>query len=57
MYSASAALIEAAADYRWLLDSGYPEQASIKLVGDRFALDKEERLFRFARAQQRRPRA
>jgi hypothetical protein len=47
MYLASAALIGAAADYRWLLDSGYPEQASIKLVGDRFALGKEERLVLF----------
>jgi hypothetical protein len=43
MYAASKALTGAASDYRWLLDSSYPGQASLKLVGDRFALDRAER--------------
>ncbi|MFW6215692.1 MAG: DUF434 domain-containing protein [Alkalispirochaetaceae bacterium] len=35
---------EAAGDYRFLLDRGYPEQSARKLVGDRYALSREERL-------------
>jgi hypothetical protein len=30
-------------DYRYLLDRGYPEKASVKLVGDRYRLSKSER--------------
>lgn len=35
-------------DYLWLLDGGYPETASLALVGNRYALPREERnaLFR-----------
>lgn len=47
MYAASTALLGAARDYRWLLDSGYPGQASLKLVGDRFALSREDRQILF----------
>ncbi len=38
---------EAARDYRLLLDRGYPSAASLKLVGDRYALDKETRTVLF----------
>ncbi|HWR12486.1 MAG TPA: DUF434 domain-containing protein [Rectinemataceae bacterium] len=38
---------EAARDYRLLLDKRYPIEASIKLVGDRYRLDKEERVALF----------
>ncbi len=40
-------LLEAVRDYRFLLDRGYPVQATIKLVGDRFRLDKAERVVLF----------
>ena len=33
----------AARDLAYLLDRGYPERASLKLVGDRFGLNAEER--------------
>lgn len=33
----------AARDYRWLLDAGYPERASITLVGDRYRLSAGDR--------------
>ena len=39
--------IEAARDYRLLLDRGYPVDASIKLTGDRYRLDKAERMVLF----------
>ncbi len=39
----AAALGNAAADYRWLLDRGYPDQPAIKLVGDRYRLSRVER--------------
>ncbi|HTX71461.1 MAG TPA: DUF434 domain-containing protein [Rectinemataceae bacterium] len=47
MYRGSAPLLEGAGEYRWLLDRGYPENASLKLVGDRHALSGEERLILF----------
>lgn len=31
-------LAHAAADYRWLLDRGYPDQPALKIVGDRYRL-------------------
>jgi hypothetical protein len=40
-------LREAVRDYRGLLDRGYPVQASIKLVGDRYRLDREGRIVLF----------
>ncbi|MFP4644063.1 MAG: DUF434 domain-containing protein [Spirochaetales bacterium] len=43
----SAGLIEAAHDYRWLLDRGYPDQPAIKLVGDRYQLTGVERAMLF----------
>ncbi len=41
-------LVRGAADYRWLLDRGYPDQGSLRLVGDRYRLSGTERntLFR-----------
>lgn len=33
-----AGLPHAAADYRWLLDRGYPDQPTLKIVGDRYRL-------------------
>jgi hypothetical protein len=44
----SDALRSAAGDYLFLLDRGYPDTASVKIVGDRYRLSKEERgmLFR-----------
>ncbi len=36
-------LFEAIREYRWLLDRGYPDQPSIKLVGDRRRLTREQR--------------
>lgn len=47
MFSASAALLEGARDYRWLLDRGYADAAALKLVGDRLRLSREERLVLF----------
>ncbi|HUW41384.1 MAG TPA: DUF434 domain-containing protein [Rectinemataceae bacterium] len=47
MYQASEAVREAARDYRWLLDRGYPGAAALKLVGDRLRLSREERLVLF----------
>lgn len=41
--SATSPVREAAADYRWLLDRGYPDQPAIKLVGDRYRLNRVER--------------
>ncbi len=40
----TASLAEAARDYRWLLDRGYPERGSATLVEDRRRLDAAERL-------------
>lgn len=40
-------LISAVRDYRSLLDLGYPEQATLKLVGDRYRLDRRERMVLF----------
>ena len=37
------ALVDAAGHLRWLLERGYPRQASVKLVGDRHRLDKGAR--------------
>jgi len=37
------AITEAARDYRWLLDRGYPDNGSITLVGDRYRLNRHER--------------
>ncbi|MBL8966606.1 MAG: DUF434 domain-containing protein [Spirochaetaceae bacterium] len=42
-----AAFAEAVRDYRWLLDRGYPDKASLKLVGDRRRLEAAERLVLF----------
>jgi hypothetical protein len=36
-------LLEAAGHLRWLLDRGYPQTASVKLVGDRHRIDKAGR--------------
>jgi hypothetical protein len=47
MYAASTSLLAAARDYRWLLDRGYPQSASLKLVGDRYRLERDERLVLF----------
>lgn len=51
-------LAQAATDYRWLLDRGYPDQPSLKLVGDRYELSRTERamLFRgvFSKADSKR---
>ena len=38
------ALREAAADYAWLLDRGYPSAATRKLVGDRYRLAQRQRV-------------
>ncbi len=38
-----ARLAPAVTDYRWLLDRGYPDQGSIRLVGDRYRLTGTER--------------
>jgi len=38
---------DAARDYRLLLDKGYPVEASIRLVGDRYRLDKAGRTILF----------
>ena len=37
----------AARDYRWLLDRGYAPKASLKLVGDRRMMTKDERMILF----------
>jgi hypothetical protein len=42
--SALPALREAAGHYLWLLDRGYPPNATIKLVGDRHRLTQRQRL-------------
>ena len=36
-------ILKAAADLRWLFNRGYPQTASIKIVGDRHRLSKAER--------------
>lgn len=36
-------LLQAAADLRWLFNQGYPQTASIKIVGDRHRLSKADR--------------
>jgi hypothetical protein len=41
------ALRAAIVDYRYLLDRGYPVQATIKLVGDRYRLDRSARVILF----------
>ncbi|MDP3177135.1 MAG: DUF434 domain-containing protein, partial [Spirochaetaceae bacterium] len=41
------ALSLAARDYRWLLDRGYAESSSLKLVGDRHRLERDERMILF----------
>lgn len=40
---ATPALRSAAHDYRWLLDHGYPDAPSLRLVGDRYRLSGTER--------------
>lgn len=40
-------LAQAIRDYRLLLDRGYPVQGTLKLVGDRYRLTKEERILLF----------
>jgi hypothetical protein len=47
MQLASATLARAAADYRWLLDRGYPPKAALKLVGDRRRMTGDERMILF----------
>lgn len=47
MHDATDGFLAAARDYLWLLDRGYPEKASIKLSGDRYGLDRDERLILF----------
>ncbi len=37
-------LCEAAGEYAWLLDRGYPSQATLKLVGDRHRLVQRQRI-------------
>lgn len=46
-WSPCESLVEAVRGYRFLLDRGYPVQATIKLVGDRFRLDEVERVVLF----------
>ena len=41
---AQQALRAAAADFRWLLDHGYPHDSALKLVGDRYALVARQRI-------------
>lgn len=36
-------LQNAVRDYEWLLDRGYPDRGSLKLVGDRYRLNSDER--------------
>lgn len=40
-------LLRAAHDLRWLSDRGYPQTASVKLVGDRWRLDRAQRQMLF----------
>jgi len=47
LYAFSPALRAAAEDYRFLLDKGYPEKPSLRLVGDRYRLDRDERMALF----------
>jgi hypothetical protein len=44
---ASPILALAATEYRWLLDRGYAESASLKLVGDRHQMTRDERMILF----------
>ena len=44
MKSISKSLIEAAKDYKYLLNRGYPQKASLDLVTSRYRLSKYERL-------------
>ncbi|HIM32013.1 MAG TPA: DUF434 domain-containing protein [Planctomycetes bacterium] len=41
---ARADLVQASIDYTWLLSRGYPADASLKLIGDRFQLTARQRL-------------
>lgn len=47
MTECSQSLLTAILDYRLLLDKGYPVTATIKLVGDRYRLNRDERLILF----------
>ncbi len=47
MQIASTTLARAAADYRWLLDRGYPPKAALKLVGDRRQMTGDGRMILF----------
>ncbi len=47
MTAFSPALLSAAADYRLLLDKAYPERPALQLVGDRYRLDRDERMALF----------
>jgi hypothetical protein len=47
MRIASPHLAPAAMDYRWLLDRGYAETSSLKLVGDRHRMTRDERMILF----------
>jgi hypothetical protein len=47
MRLASPTLARAAAEYRWLLDHGYSARASLKLVGDRHQMSRDERMILF----------
>ncbi|MDF1568447.1 MAG: DUF434 domain-containing protein [Spirochaetaceae bacterium] len=40
-------LRQASSDLRWLYDRGYSRSASVKLVGDRYQLDRKDRLLLF----------
>lgn len=47
MFEPREAFILAARDYRWLLDGGYPDKASLSIVGDRHRLSRDERVVLF----------
>jgi len=47
MFAVSPRFPRAAREYRWLLDRGYSETASLKLVGDRHQLGRDERTILF----------
>lgn len=47
MAAFSRVLLSAAADYLLLLDKDYPERPSLGLVGDRYRLDRDERMALF----------
>ncbi len=36
-------LLQAAREYVWMLNNGYPQQSSLKLVGDKFLLTRDKR--------------